>query len=210
MLPFLQLVGLAQAAGAMGNPQQQQQQQAPLQPVPMGNELPPLDQAPIGNDEYALLPPKPPLNQPTGGDGSNFNQGNQYFGAPMGDNGMALPEPENYGPTGVTSQQGSMPGSSLLQMQQQDLYSPIQPVQSYQPNNFVPPQQTTQQQQGQSQKANWANLINPIGTAMNPNMFTRLGVGYNQGGLMGSLGALLTDFSPEQNELKKRQQQTNY
>jgi hypothetical protein len=45
----------------------------------------------------------------------------------------------------------------------------------------------------------WANMLNLTGTGTNPNAFTRMGVGYNAGGLMGALGYLLTDLSEQNN-----------
>lgn len=39
------------------------------------------------------------------------------------------------------------------------------------------------------------DLMNFTGLLNNPNIFTRLGVGYNMGGLMGALGLALTDMN---------------
>lgn len=46
----------------------------------------------------------------------------------------------------------------------------------------------------------WSSLFNVTGNMTNPNMFTKMGVGYNQGGLMGALGYLLTDMNQGQGQ----------
>lgn len=70
----------------------------------------------------------------------------------------------------------------------------------------MPPAQGFQQPQGGQQpqgQASFSSLFNPIGYVdlspqstqpFQPNMFTRMGSAYNSGGLMGSLGALLTQY----------------
>lgn len=65
------------------------------------------------------------------------------------------------------------------------------------PDQMVGGLQQAQQQQGGG--PNWGNMLNMTGTAQNPNAFTRMGVGYNAGGLMGALGYLLTDLSQQNN-----------
>ena len=63
---------------------------------------------------------------------------------------------------------------------------------------------TTEQMMGapgpQGGGPEWANMLNLTGTGTNPNAFTRMGVGYNSGGLMGALGYLLTDLSQKNNQ----------
>lgn len=49
----------------------------------------------------------------------------------------------------------------------------------------------------------WSSLFNVTGNMSSPNMFTKMGVGYNEGGLMGALGYLLTDMNKEQPQQPK-------
>ena len=49
------------------------------------------------------------------------------------------------------------------------------------------------------QGVDWGKLMNFTGTATEPNALVRAGVGYNQGGLIGALGYLLTDMSRQAN-----------
>lgn len=46
----------------------------------------------------------------------------------------------------------------------------------------------------------WSNLFSTRGNLYEPNVFLKGGLGYNMGGLMGALGAMLTDFSPNSDQ----------
>lgn len=114
------------------------------------------------------------------------------------------------------------PGDRLSQMQQQggvamerpgpsdSLLPPLggMPAQSQQQNDMqwsvppmMPPQQMQQPQEPQAQGGSpWSGLLNPTGTFNNPNMFTRAGLGYNEGGLMGALGYLLTNMQNQKQQ----------
>ncbi len=83
--------------------------------------------------------------------------------------------------------------------QQQQQQQEVLPVQS-QPMGGTPQSMQPGLQQAQGEGPNWANMLNMTGTGTNPNAFTRMGVGYNQGGLMGALGYLLTDLSEKNNQ----------
>ena len=50
-----------------------------------------------------------------------------------------------------------------------------------------------------------SKLFNFTGLLSNPNILSRLGVGYNMGGLLGALGMGLTDMNP--NSAPNRQNQ---
>ena len=65
--------------------------------------------------------------------------------------------------------------------------------------NPAQPQGNPGQAQGQGQGVDWGKLMNFTGTAQEPNALVRAGVGYNQGGLIGALGYLLTDMSRQTN-----------
>jgi len=57
---------------------------------------------------------------------------------------------------------------------------------------------------------NWGQLFNPMGNATEPNALVRTSMGYNDGGLLGALGYLLTDMTRKGNPTQQRQNQNQY
>lgn len=55
--------------------------------------------------------------------------------------------------------------------------------------------------------ASMGDLFNPIGTIANPNAFLRMANGYEQGGLLGALGYLLTDMNQQGGQQPQQQPQ---
>lgn len=146
----------------------------------------PIEMPPIGNDGMPL---------PATGDWSGQGLPNQ----PVGEPSSALLPPIAQGPAGATSMQGSMPGQALQQQMQQ--YSMPMGGTSNQMAPSMGSLMATQPQQPQQKgPTDWGQLFNPVGTAMEPNALVRAGVGYNQGGLIGSLGYLLTDMTRKNNQ----------
>jgi len=80
---------------------------------------------------------------------------------------------------------GNYPSPQFGGMANPAVGMPSQPAQEKQMSSQAPPA--------------WGNLLAPVGNLKNPNAFVKAGVGYDQGGLMGALGYLLTDMSQQGN-----------
>lgn len=128
-------------------------------------------------------------NQPVGGQSPFLGQ---KIDSEFGD------QPPSVQQFGVPGQQGAEQMASPMDSLSYPVVAQQGALQQAQPQMpTAQPWQSLPQQGGQQAAPNWQSLMNPTGTFDNPNMFVRAGAGYNQGGLMGALGYLLTDMNKQ-------------
>lgn len=213
---YTQLLSLL-AQGALNGMSQQNGQPA-NQPGPMMGIAPdggPIEVPPLGNDGQPLPPvsgSQNPFAMGQGGgtsfdggpgvlpsmDGMGASGGSNYMGGDANSVGQALAAQQQAMIAPMASQGGvAMPFSPAAPMMNGGMGNP-----SLESNYGGGTQQVTNG--STQQKTNWGQLFNPIGTASEPNALVRLGVGYNQGGLLGSLGYLLTDMTRQGNQPPKQ------
>lgn len=132
----------------------------------------------MGDGRPGVLPPNTPPAQ---------------IALPDGNYPLEVPgaKPASGQPSAIPGDYG---GAAQLGQMQQQAYDGI--TSGYQPPGGMLKKQQTSQQPIAAPTGDPRQLLNFTGLMDNPNILTRLGAGYNYGGLLGSLGLALTDMNP--------------